>query len=329
MLSSVRVWTLSLLLILGGAAALASPAVADLRVAVAKTSQVGGSAVALGDIATVEGGDTALRRKVRKLTVHRYESGETRWSVSGRAIGSALWQAEVALDEVELDIPLGASVKRQAQRLDRERVAAAVRERLAARAPDGAEVEVAFPEGVPAFEGLSGKGRLQVAPQGENQVRIRVSDQGELVASRSIPVTVEHHRRVVVASRNLTAGTRIKAADLKVAERPAAGSQWSVFRSPEKAVGSWVLKPVDKGQVVRRSRLRMSPDVRPGDPVTLVYENDNLRISAPGTVRQSGALGEVVAMENEGSGKRVYARLTGSSTAKVVDRRMSQREERR
>jgi flagella basal body P-ring formation protein FlgA len=302
-------------------------ALAGLSVEVADTARVAGAAVTIDDIAEVRGGKAGLRAKVRKLTVHRFQAGETEWRVSGRAIGRALWQAGVALDDVATDIPLGARVKREAREVDAGRVAAAVREHLRAAAGDGERVKVAFPEGTPAFEGLSGKARVRVARDGDDRVRVRVVTGGEVVASRTIPVSVKRQQRVVVARDHLAPGTRIKSGDVEVAFGAPGESRWAHFRSASEVVGTWVLKPVGEGQPVPRANLRMAPDVRPGDPVTLVYESDKLRLSVAGVVRQQGAVGEVLAMENRDSGKRVYARLTGPSTAKVAKRRMSRRED--
>jgi flagella basal body P-ring formation protein FlgA len=245
--------------------------------------------------------------------------------VSGRAVSQALWQAGIALKRVELDIPLGARVTWRMQPIDRDRVKQAIRDKLAAQASGNGRVTVEFPQGLPALDGLPARGRVNVSREAADRVRVRVSVDGQVAASRSIPVEVARERRVVVAASDLSAGTRLQAEDLKRAYRPVSGSRWAHFRRRDEVAGSWVLRSVAAGEPLQRDQLRMQPDVRPGDPVTLVFEGEQLTISAPGKVRQQGAIGEVLAVENRQSGKAVYARLVDGSTAKVVDRKLSQR----
>jgi len=312
----------------GGLLLVAGVAQAAVTVKVADAAEVAGPQVRLGRIADLGGADGALRRKLADVVVHDFQGDSRTWRVSGRAIGQALWQAGVALKRVELDIPLGARVRWRMQPLDGERVKRAIRQQLRARGGDQGRLRVTFPEGLPAFDGLPAQARLNVSRQGDDRVRVRASVDGQVMASRSVTVRTATERRVVVAGRDLSAGTRLAAQDLKVAYRPVAGSRWAHFRRPDKVAGNWVLRAVAAGEPLRRKQLRMAPDVRPGDPVTLVFQGDQLQIAAPGKVRQSGAVGEVLAVENRQSGKAVYARLVDGSTAKVVDRKFSQAEAR-
>jgi len=174
----------TLSLIMSGLLLTSTPALGELTVTVTETSEVAGQAVALGDIAEVRGGRAELRAKVRDLTVHRFDPGSAGWRVSGRAIGRALWEAGVSLDEVTTDIPLGARVERRARKVDGAQVASAVRKHLRAQAGNGERVEVAFPEGKPAFEGVAEDARLQVAREGEGTVRVRAIAGDEVAAEQ-------------------------------------------------------------------------------------------------------------------------------------------------
>ncbi|HKJ88966.1 MAG TPA: hypothetical protein VKA48_10705, partial [Gammaproteobacteria bacterium] len=139
---------------------------ADLQVRVQERAKVDKAEVTLGSIAHVQGKDRALVHKARKVSVHRFGAGESSWRISGRAVGHALWQAGVALDRVQMDIPIGAKVVRSTVRLDGDQVAAAVRQQLGRGAPAGVRVRVAFPDGPPSFDGLPAKGRIDAAPEG-------------------------------------------------------------------------------------------------------------------------------------------------------------------
>ena len=292
-----------------------------LEVSVRQAAKVGQPVVKLGMIAEVKGQRPERVEKARGVAVHRFEADETRWQVSGRAVSQALWKAGIPLEQIRLDLPLGAVVERGTVSLGSGKVAAAVREQLARDAPPGVRLRVDFPEGAPSFGELPARGRIKVAPEKGGKARIRVTVGGEVAASRSVPIRIRRERKVVVAAENLRPGDRIKADQVKIAYRKAGGSRWAFFRGKKEAVGNWVLQPIAEGRPVRRSRLRLAPDVRPGDPVTLVYKKGKLRISTAGTVRQQAAIGEVVAMENRDSGKEVYARLTGPNIAQVVDRK--------
>lgn len=316
---SADIWTRLLLF----AACLLAVGVAraGVTVAVAEESRVAGDAVRLEAIAEVDG-DPELARRVGGVTVHRFGDGETGWRVSGRRISQALWDAGVALDAVDLDIPLGARVARETARIGAEELRRRIRAAAEERAAEGERWQVSFPEAVNAIEGLSERGELQVEldPEG-GEARIRVMAGGEVAASRRVSVSVDRQRKVVVAQDQLSAGSRLEAADVTTAYRSVEGSRWQYLSETSRAVGTWVLRAVGKDQPLRRAALRLPPDVRSGDPVSLVVRQGDLQVSTKGIVRRQAAVGEVVPVQNRDSNKRVFARLVDSSTAVVVDNR--------
>lgn len=319
MTRSADIWTRLLLFV---ACLLAvGVARAGVTVAVAERARVAAEAVRLGAIAEVSG-DAELARRVRGVTVHRFGDGETGWRVSGRAVGQALWDTGVDLAAVELDIPIGARVARETATIP----ASALRERIRAvaarRAGEGERWRVRFPDGVAPFEGLAERGELRVRLSPERgEARVRVVAGGEVVAAQRIQAQVERQRRVVVARHQLSAGSRLEAADITTAFRTVAGSRWRYLSDASRAVGTWVLRSVGKDQPLQRSALRLPPDVRSGDPVSLIYRDDELQVSTAGIVRRQASVGEVVPVQNRDSSKRVFARLVDPSTAVVVDDR--------
>jgi flagella basal body P-ring formation protein FlgA len=277
--------------------------------------------VRLGAIAEVSG-DPKLAQRVGDIAVHRFDDGETRWQVSGRRVGQALWDAGVPLDAVELEIPIGARVARETARIGADEVRQRIRAVAEQRAEENERWRLAFPEGVSAIEGLKERGELRVELSPERgEARVRVVAGGEVAASRRLPVTVDRQRRVVVARKQLSAGSRLQAEDVTTAYRSVDGSRWQYLHDSSRAVGTWVLRAVGKDQPVRRAALRLPPDVRSGDPVSLVVRKGELQISTAGIVRRQAAVGEVIPVQNRDTNKRVFARLVDPSTAVVVDNR--------
>ena len=302
-----------------------APAAGALEVAVRENPRVAKEAVTLGAIARLRGDGGDLPGKAATVTVHEFGPSQTQWRVSGRAISQALWQAGISLDRVELAIPLGATVQRRTTRVGSEQVEGAIRSRLQADIPEGQRLRIDFPDGVPAFEDLALAGGLKVLPKGEEAVAVQVRDGDTVVASQRVPVAVQRQRHIAVADSELRSGHKIADGEVRMAWKTVGGDQWRHFEAAADVVDAWLRGSIEEGEPFRRSNLRLPADVRPGDPVSLIFQGDKLRLEAPGTIRQEAAVGEVTAVENRDSGERVYARLIGPNEARVVERKYSQR----
>ena len=144
---------------------------------------------------------------------------------------------------------------------------------------------------------------------------VRVDDRVE----RNIPVRVEVEALadVVVAVRPLERGDVIGNGDIVLQKRDLARTQGKVCRLVADAVGKMVRTTIRANNPVRADYLERVPLVKSGQLVTIIVENDALRITAAGKARGAGAEGDTVMVQNLASQKEVAARVVDASTVRV------------
>jgi len=144
---------------------------------------------------------------------------------------------------------------------------------------------------------------------------VRVNDRVE--RNISVKVEVEALADVVVAVRPLERGEVIGNGDIAVQKRDLAKMQGKTCRLASEAVGKRVRTAIRGNNPIRADYLERISLVKSGQLVTIVVENDALRITAAGRARNSGAEGDTVMVQNLASQKEVAARVVDATTVKV------------
>lgn len=120
-----------------------------------------------------------------------------------------------------------------------------------------------------------------------------------------VPVTVVTTADVVVAARLLTSGTLIAAGDLRIERRDVTRNRRGYFTSVAAAVGQRVRQPVLEGRMLTPVAVAADKVIRRGQSVTLIVENDGVRINMSGKALIDGAIGQRIRVENSSSGRVV------------------------
>ncbi|ACM18994.1 flagellar basal body P-ring formation protein FlgA [Geotalea daltonii FRC-32] len=136
---------------------------------------------------------------------------------------------------------------------------------------------------------------------------------------RNVPVKVEVEAmaEMVVAVRPLERGEVIDAADVAVQKRGLSRLQGRFVRDVDEVVGKRVRTAIRGNNPIRPDFLERVPLIKSGQLVTIVAENESLRITAAGKARNSGAEGDTVMVRNLASQKELPARVIDAETVKV------------
>lgn len=144
---------------------------------------------------------------------------------------------------------------------------------------------------------------------------VRVDDQ--VKRNQTVLVEVEALADMVVAARTLERGEVIAASDLAVTKRDLAQVQGRYFDNIDEAVGLRVKSTMRANAPVRKDNLEKVPVVKSGQVVTIVAENDVVRITATGRAKMAGAPGDLITVQNVSSKKEIAARVVDAATVKV------------
>ena len=174
--------------------------------------------------------------------------------------------------------------------------------------------DLRLPEGEPAYEvsaprNWEGWGRANLA------LIVRVNDRIE----KNIPISVEVAALgdMVVSTRQLERGEVIGDADVAIQKRDLAQIAGRVARSLDEVLGKRVKSSIRGNNPVRGDQLERLPVVTSGQLVTIIAENQTLRLTAPGKARSNGAEGDRVMVQNLNSLKELSGRVIDANTVMV------------
>ena len=132
-----------------------------------------------------------------------------------------------------------------------------------------------------------------------------------------VPVSVQRRVSVVVAARTVPRGQPLTAADLEVVKLPAQRAPGRAFAEPGDLLGLMAARTLTPGEPVAPSDLARATLVERGRALRLEASFGGGHVTMAGVALEDGARGEIVAVRNSASGRRVEARVVGRDRVRV------------
>ncbi|KAB0671664.1 flagellar basal body P-ring formation protein FlgA [Oryzomonas sagensis] len=172
----------------------------------------------------------------------------------------------------------------------------------------------ALPEGPLDFE--------VVAPQqwegwGNANLGVVVRQRDRVVLNTSVQVEVEALADMVVALRQLDYGAVISEGDVTLQKRDVAAVAGKYSRSLDAIVGRRTRTSIKANAAIRTDQVEKVPLIKSGQLVTIVAENEVMRITVTGRARSAGAEGDTIMVQNLSSLKELPARVVNATTVQV------------
>ncbi|HEX2012084.1 MAG TPA: flagellar basal body P-ring formation chaperone FlgA [Roseateles sp.] len=133
----------------------------------------------------------------------------------------------------------------------------------------------------------------------------------------SLPVTVQVYARVIVAGAALPAGTVLTQALLQTAEVDIAAEAGQVFGDAAQLDGRSLQRPLDTGEAVRSSDLKLRRWFAVGERVQVLASGSGYAISSEGQALEPGLEGQDVRVRFE-NGRTVTGRAVGERRVELV-----------
>lgn len=162
-----------------------------------------------------------------------------------------------------------------------------------------------------------------VAPQqweGWGNVSVAVLARQKERVVRNIPVRIEVEALAdtVVTLRQLEHGASITTADVILQKREITQSSHLAARTIDAVIGKKARTTLRANQPVRTDQVESVALVKSGQMVTIVAENEVLKVSVSGKARNSGAEGDIIRVQNLTSLKEIPARVISATTVQVA-----------
>jgi flagella basal body P-ring formation protein FlgA len=295
----------------------------DTSVTVKSQVEVKGDDVTLGDVAVIDGPDSALKNDLSSIFITKAPRPGESTTIRRPYLEFRIKASGLPLNMVAWDLQDKTTVSRQFQTVDEGWVRTVVEEHLAGRPPYQDQ----------DWELLSLKtGSLPRLPEGELTFRIadnytssptRVvlnlylsvdgKEAGVIKATGEIDLFVS----AVVAAKRLENGQSVQPDDLTMAKVSVSRLQKGALTTIEQAQGMSCRRHIQVGQPVLEGDLVRANIVERGSMVTIIAESGPMKVTAPGEAKRSGALGDNISVLNLSSKKLVTAQVVSSDTVQV------------
>lgn len=172
-----------------------------------------------------------------------------------------------------------------------------------------------LPEGIIDYE--------VVAPQqwegwGSASMAVLARQQDRMVRNIPVRVDVEARTDMVVTLKQIEHGTIINASDLVLQNREISNSSNRASRRIDDIIGKKARTTLKANQPVRTDQVEKVPLIKSGQMVTIIAENEVMKVSVAGKARSSGAEGDIITVQNQNSFKEIPARVLNATTVQVA-----------
>lgn len=286
-------------------------------------STVRGPEIRLGDVADIQGVDSALTERLRGIEIGRAPLPGLTRTLDFPYLKARLRFQQIDPSTLMWDVPPRLSVTTASQRVTGADLLAAARAyiqigrngdvtRLSIQ-PTTHPPDLLLPAG--ALE-LRARGRPSADLAGLVTVTVEAWVDGALTRSVNVPVRVGQLFEVVVAARPVARHALLGAEDVRTERREVVPRQ-DPIRDLGAIIGRRAIRGISSGEPMLAGMVELPPLVRRGEIVLVIAEGQGLRATALGEAREEGKAGEVVRVRNLSSGREVYGQVEGERTVRV------------
>jgi flagellar basal body P-ring formation protein FlgA len=314
--------------IFGADTAGSAPALSELRIL--KNVAVRQKQVYLADICDPDTLPTEWRAIAANLNIGEAPSaGSEKFIDPGQLkayLAKLLNSQGVGPAEVKLDIPDRIVVRREAVQITQEQVEDIFKKFISDNSP-WKQQEVVIQR--VHFSGLPlvpvGQMSWEVVPSspkeryiGNVTANIEFYVNGEKVRTLGVAGRVEVFNNVYLASRPLRQNDIIAPADLELKRVNITDSADRFATRPDQVENRRVLRNIGVHQPIELQNLDKPLVLKRGDPVTIVYDQPGIQVTAKGQASADGGVGDSLSVVNVSSKKTIVCRVVDSQTVQAA-----------
>jgi flagella basal body P-ring formation protein FlgA len=129
---------------------------------------------------------------------------------------------------------------------------------------------------------------------------------------------VELYQDVVYSTRPMKRGEIISESDIQLMRANIAARPDRYIAQRDHVVGKKLLCSVGTNQPINHRDLENPPLIKRGDPVTILFQQDGIRLSTRGEAKENGGQGERIRIRNIDSKKYILCQVVDSQTVEVL-----------
>jgi flagella basal body P-ring formation protein FlgA len=293
-------------------------------VTVSRENHVSGEAVFLRDIANIKSDDPSLTSDLASTYIGRAPLPGRSRSIKLEQIRRKIRQKGIPLAAIGLKSPSQIKVLRNYNEIKGDTVEKIVRKFILQKMPwDPGQVNI---KGLD-FDGniILPKGKItyRLIPQvnenylGSTPIQVVFAVDGKPQKKVWLNADIEVYTPVVVSARPMPRYHVVSKSDIRLERRNLADLPSNIITSLEEPIGKRIKAPLSANTPLRADLIELPPLVKRGDIVTVIAENEVLKIVTKGMVKDRGRKGDVVRVININSKKEVFGKVVDARTVRV------------
>jgi flagella basal body P-ring formation protein FlgA len=278
----------------------------------------------LGDIASFSRANSETSEKLKNISLGFAPNVGAVRELQRERIALALAAAGFSGQMVEIQAPEVIFVRRAAQTVDpslvREAVEQATLKKLRVAGVTARLVRLDLPA---LLEVPSGSVEARASAGGVRDpfkpftVSVEILVDGRVVRRFNASAEVEAFAPVLVATKDLAAGSRLREGDVKVEARQLEHPLSAYLLNIKSLRGAATQSAIASGEPVLTNLLSAEIVIRPGDSVRITGESDAISINVIGEARGAGRVGDRIQVRNVQSGTLLQAIVVDEGIVRV------------
>jgi flagella basal body P-ring formation protein FlgA len=153
---------------------------------------------------------------------------------------------------------------------------------------------------------------------GSASITVMARNGERLVRNMSGRVEVEALAEMVISARQIDHGSIVTAGDVALTKLDVSVTQGHYLGSVKEAVGKKARSTIRLNSPIKPDQLEKVALIKSGQIVTVVAENDRMRVTLTGKARSSGGEGDTITVQNINSLKEFPALIVNATTVMVA-----------
>lgn len=276
----------------------------------------------LGDVARLEGTDYRNIEKLNRVQLGKSPLPGSAITVSEANIINKLRNL-IKTERLQFAGSSQVKVSRSAMLVAGEDIDQAVIESIAEEGIDESlkpkllsnSRDVFLPQGELSYQ-VESKGNYK-KEGGYRTYEVSLFVDGKVQKMVSVRVYLKVYKDVYVAKDTIKQDQVITEADLEQVNRNVERLPLNYVTNKSMLVGKMAKRAINPREVMNERSLEVPPVINSGDHLQIIYETDNLRLTAPGIAMSKGGIGERIAVRNMDSKHVLQATIKGKSLVQV------------
>jgi flagella basal body P-ring formation protein FlgA len=300
---------------------------APVEISLNKLAIVDQDTVTLGDVATIDDPDPAVVNALAALELTAAPRPAHAMVIQKKDMELLLLRQGLDRRHVTLVGPDTIPVVREGQILEADHILGAVRDYIRTESGWKAEdftmecpweiEEVCLPSGPYEIHVESLSRSLSETPR----FRVAVNQGNKEVGTLTVSVRVSRFIDAFMARRDIARGENLSIEDFEPTRldqnRLSSRQMGNLIRDAKLVEGKEARFAIPAGRPLTADIFQAPTVIERGERVIIELVNGSVRVTGPGVARQSGKMGQILQVQNQVTGKYMYARVTAPGTVTI------------